>query len=459
MRARTGVCRVAILAGVALLPAAAGAAIRTVALAGDPAPGTGGGTFELPAWGFTDPVKPAVSETGRVAFVSGVSGGSADFGIFLDADGALTAVAVEGGSSPPPAGGTFHLLFAPVIDASGETVAFGASLSGGAASGGLFVASGGTITPRVLSGDVAPGTGGATFVDFGAGGIDASGNVVFNASLSGGPEHIGTFAVSPAGMVTPIAVVGDTAPGTGGATYTYIFRLQGNDAGDVVFEASLSGFGAGVFFASGGGVVPVALRGATAPETGGGTYHLPNSPSVADDGGVAFAASVAGGSTFEGSFRAEGGTHTAHALVGDPAPGTGGGHYASGGSFSDYARFAPSAADGGRVAFVATVHGGDVSNGLFLSIADDDFELVVPGDYVDDRPGSSIRAVFGAPALTDSRLVAFHARLAEPGFPAGLFLLHLTTGEVPALPAPLGWAVLALLLVSAARGALSSRTV
>jgi len=115
--------------------------------------------------------------------------------VLANAPGA-TAQTIAGSvlqGSPAPGGGTFSSFGSTALDASG-TLVFVASISGGSAGEGLFLARKGTIAAVVLQGSPAPG--GGTFSSFGSTALDASRTLVFVASISGGSASEGLFIIS-----------------------------------------------------------------------------------------------------------------------------------------------------------------------------------------------------------------------------------------------------------------------
>ena len=91
---------------------------------------------------------------------------------------------------PAPDGGTFDLLSFPGVPLglasldAGAGLAFHAFVSGGAASQGVFLASGGAIAPIAREGDPAPGTA-SSFANFLLPSITASGEIVFVSEVAG----------------------------------------------------------------------------------------------------------------------------------------------------------------------------------------------------------------------------------------------------------------------------------
>jgi len=97
----------------------------TVALSGQAAPGTGGGTFSISLG------TPVLNDSGQTAFSSVITGSTSTQGIFRsDSGSALTAIARAGQSAPGSGGGTFGGLGAAVLNASGQ-MAFFSTISGG----------------------------------------------------------------------------------------------------------------------------------------------------------------------------------------------------------------------------------------------------------------------------------------------------------------------------------------
>lgn len=116
---------------------------------------------------------------------------------------------------------------------------FTASTSGGAQ--GWWYGEQGSLTLASLLGQAAPGGGGATFSSFiydvfpYTGGLGEE--AIFAAKLSDGNDAIYTTDIGPS--VSLLALEGDIAPGTG-TTYNAIRRISVNDAGDYTFFATLA---------------------------------------------------------------------------------------------------------------------------------------------------------------------------------------------------------------------------
>lgn len=216
---------------------------RTIALEGQPA--AGGGTWTSFGW-------PSLGDAGDVAFSAEIASGSATSGLFLDGAGGITALALQGDTAPGTGGAVYDSFHYPVVNGSGEVV-FLAGTSGGASSGGVFLAEAGGIRSLLVEDQVLPGTGGRTIAQFGPTlpTLNESGSSAFSAVLSGEPAEGGLFLYDGAsGSIGPVALSGESAPGAGGATFTS-FAYSGLDDDDVIaFRATLSDDRAGIFVAS-----------------------------------------------------------------------------------------------------------------------------------------------------------------------------------------------------------------
>jgi hypothetical protein len=424
-------------AGLALLlPAAAraqssGYEFRKIALQGDPVPKPEGEIYES---GF---LWPAINSAGDVAFGAVISGsGPLNSGIFIDSGGSASAVALDGDPAPAPVGGTYSFFGAyPTLNDSGE-VSFMAIVSGGSEPLGIFLDSGGTDAALILPGHTAPGTGDGgdtpdgtytgNAADFNLNALNDSGGVAFRSEVTGGSVASGIFVDSGA-TEAAFALVGHSAPGTLGGTYSTFGNPSQNDAGSVAFTADVTGGSAasGVFRDSGVPDAAVALAGDPAPDTGGGTYTEFGFPVVNDLGYVVFLANVTGGSASGGVFLDTGGPEEAVAVEGGTAPDTGGGAYATVTS--------PGVLDvSGRVAFSATLTGGSLGAGVFLfhPASGQTSAVVLAGQTAPDA-GATF-SEFGFVSMNDAGQIAMQATLSDGR--EGIFLASPIAAAVPALP-------------------------
>jgi hypothetical protein len=226
-------------------------------------------------------------------------------------------------------------------------------------------------------------------------------------------------APAQAPVVRAIVTTGQPAPG-GGVFERFAVEAQPvvvpvNSRGQVAFFASLSRSraGEGVFLASAGQIVKVALAGDRAP--GGGVFSgfaRHPVPSLNDAGAVAFAASLAGGRAVEGIFVFSGGRLRTVALTGAASPAVPGGTFA--------ALDLPAIGDGGDVAFVATVRRGrETVEALYVERRRQLRKLVAQGD---PAPEGGAFAAFGAPAMNARGAIAFAALVEGRAAPGGIFV-------------------------------------
>ena len=252
----------------------------------------GGGTIA----GFTERPTPALNADGRLAFAVTVEGGRASEALLSWSGGKLATLVQSGARAPGVPGAAFFALASPVLNQPGAAAFLATLRRGRETLDGIYLAAKGQVTKVVAAGDPAPG--GGSFAALGAPALNARGVVAFAAVVEGGTTPGGIFMVGEDGAVRRVVGAGDPAPG-GGVFARMSEHVGLDDAGRVVFGAFLSqsGIRAGVFMASGSTVTPVALVGDTAP--GGGRFvSFGDSPSLAADGSLAFIAAVDGaGST------------------------------------------------------------------------------------------------------------------------------------------------------------------
>lgn len=426
------------LCGLTALPATA-AMLRTVALSGDVAPGTGGAVF-------SGLVPPVLSSNGSVGFGAVLSGSGVipqfnDLGFFTP-----TEILVRRGDGVPEVPGGMFANFGPVQFNDAGEIAFGAPLTGLA--GPLSSLEPGIFTSSALiaqQGEPAPGTAGARFGTFGLLSLNAAGEVAFRAFLEGGDVTPGTAS----GIFTDTGLVvraGDTAPDTGGAAFEGFFGQPSlNDAGEIAFRDSLVGGGvtraddAGIFTLAG----PVVREGEAAPGTAGAVFDFFGQPILNDTGEVLFFAGLRG-SDVTGANSS--GLFTTSALVareGDVAPGTGGA------LFDQFDVFfgAPDLNDGGDAAFLAMLAGPGVTpatdRGLFFGDGLGGLSMLVrEGDVLDVGGGDlrTINTLSFLNGLSDTGDVGFQATFTDGS--SGVFVLEAAASAPVPLPAS-GWLLLA----------------
>jgi len=220
-------------------------------------------------------------------------------------------------------------------------------------------AGGHRISKVALEGDPAPDTGGATFASVDVFSLDlgASGHVAYGGSLSTPLPNWGVF-VHAGGSGSARALSGDAAPLPLGGTYVAFGRPHVDAVGDVSMGAIVrlpsSASANALVLATVAGDSILASELDAAP--GGGTFVVgvgDLSFHAREAGGLAvFQSDVLGGA--EGVFA---GTSSAVARVGDASPA--GGTYAS----FDW----PGANAAGVVAFPSTLSGASANAGLFVA--------------------------------------------------------------------------------------------
>lgn len=379
--------------------------IETIAITGDPAPGT---SYAFSSFDF-----PLLSANGKVAFKATLDSTSTfdNGGIWIGDNGSLELVIQDGdtrlrrpqvngtgslgflrfdiinsdtitvgqpgnlstivheGDIAPGTNQQFTAIFDPTLNEAGE-VAFGGRYDA-TANAGLWAGNSSNLGLVARHGGLAPGTDGLQFkaigVSPGAFQHNNAGQVAFSATLDTTNELIdeGIWVGAP-GQVILVARTGDLAPGTNGQVFTDI-RLPGlNSSGQIVFTGEID-IGDGTKETAiwlGDPASPnLLLRpGDEAPGTNGLSFKSFPNPAVS--GGVALNASgdigfpgrIETGSFF-GDLAYWAGKGPALDLVvreGDPAPGVVG---------EEFQTFTPLILNAlGEVAFLGGLATGDLSN-------------------------------------------------------------------------------------------------
>jgi hypothetical protein len=381
----------------------------TIALKGQSAPGTGGGTFLY--FG-----SPTLNAAGQVAFHAGLTGtsdGSSE-GHFRG-DGTTTAAIARGKwAAPGTGGGTFASFGDSALNASGQA-AFSASLTGttDGSTNGMFRGDGTTISAFAREKSAAPGTGGGTFVGLSGGALNASGQVAFRATLTGTTDGSDEGVFRGSGTTTTaIAREKWAAPGTGGGTYSSLDNAALNASGQAAFWAILTGTtdgsSVGIFRGSGTTTTAIAREKWAAPGTGAGTFAGLSDPALNVSGQAVFSANLTGTSDASsvGIFRGDGTTTTAIAREKWAAPGAGAGTFLS---FSY-----PALNASGQVAFWADLTGTTDGSGSGIFRGDGTTTTAIAREkWAAPGAGGGTFVGFDDPALNASGQVAFRASLAD----------------------------------------------
>ncbi|MCW5892579.1 MAG: hypothetical protein KIT14_18855 [bacterium] len=253
----------------------------------------------------------AYGTAGHVAFTALLSDGRTV--IVRVTEQSLSAIVRTG--DPAPSGGSFASLRTVGVSATGR-VGFRASVSAGR--DGLFVGSGGIVTPVVVVGEPSPI--GGTFTAVGGATLNAADVWAFRGVISNG-SVAGVFRAVAAGPIPQVSAVAVEGQGTGEPDVTYRQFASSlvpsiNVGGTIAFRATLGGAGSGsAIFAAAPAGAPIALL-----KTRDGTPGTPSlvrfrDPSLADDGSLVVPASISGSGP--GLFVYRSGAVTTLAQVGD----------------------------------------------------------------------------------------------------------------------------------------------
>lgn len=339
--------------------------------------------------------RAAINDAGEVHFFAAVDAGGAVEGGLYSGDGlSLTRVAREGQAAP--GGGTFDRLFHPASFNLAGHVAFDAELTGttgGAADDtGVFRGDGTTLVEIAREGDVAPDGDGTIFFPGAPRGLNASGQVLFSAVLTGnagGSAEAGRLYRGDETGLVEVARAGQEAPDGNGAFNGFAGTAL-DDADRSIFAASLSGTtggtadDSGIFRAEAAGtLVTLAREGQDAPDDNGQLGSM-SSFAANNDGQAAFRSFIAGesGGGGTGIFLADGLTLRQIAREDAAAPDDAG----------FFRRFEdPALNDAGQLAFLAlTGPQFGNANASRLYFFDDALGLVEVAATGDEFLGSSI---------------------------------------------------------------------
>lgn len=421
-----------------------GVRLETIVLTGDVAPDSGLETY-------TD-FSSALGTAGELGFAANLSGSPGNSGLFRANRSSLERLSGAGEAAPGTGGGTYTFIAGfPQIDHSGR-VSVLAIFSGVTATRGLFEHGSGPGGAIVIEGDATPIPPSGSFEpmlsDLAQHGRNASGDVAFVSSVTGGTASAGLFRETSLGIEV-LALVGDAAPDSGGGTFSAFQSPSISDDGRVAFVADIVGDSStvGIFVHDGGVLEKRVLQGEIAPDTGGATYTQPIFPAVNDSGEVVFAAETAGGTATGGLFVSTQLGVASILVEGDLAPETGGGTFAAVNSL-------PNLSNTGTIAFSAELSGGSVSAGVFEHDLGSGTTraLALAGETAPETGGDTFSS-FLYTDVNDAGEAAFISDLS--GGRRGLFLA--APPNVPALSAPglllLGTSILAATLAGRRRSA------
>ena len=368
---------------------------QTIAIVGDPAPGTAGGVFN-------DFLRTVINKNGMVLFAATVRmpDGTTTGGLFQFSANGIDKVYVNG--DPTPVGPTYVLglglqLQTPMLLTDDGAAIFVSNLNlqnnGGQA---IFRYQNGTITKVITAGESVPGSG--VLRNFFDVGLNRRGDIVFRAN-GGSPgqneslNYIGKDGSSFKIIGSEDATSdGDTLRfwGYGGSSISPVpvsipFRPKVNDYGEVLFTSSFSDGQSkqGLFLFNSGGINKIVASQDPVPGTPDAVIFVAGTEFTFNNLGMTtFLASmqtrVPGG--FRGGlgvFSYAAGALSKILLYDDPVPGADGELF----GFSD----SLSLGDTGQVGLHATVCCGTFTEGIFLGqivslpIPDGDFEALGGG--------------------------------------------------------------------------------
>ena len=205
----------------------------------------------------------------------------------------IETIVLTGDVAPGTGGSIFSRLDTPAINESGDVV-FRGYLDGTITDYGFWTRRAGSLALLARTGDESPDSGGRTFkLLLSERNINELGEVIFwGSDTLGGLDTQSAAWAGTAGALREIARTGDLAPGTFGRTFRGVSNARLNDLGDAAFGALLetgsSTIDAGIWRESNGVLELVARKGDVAPQAGGGTFDRFFTPDFNSAGQVAF---------------------------------------------------------------------------------------------------------------------------------------------------------------------------
>jgi hypothetical protein len=388
---------------------AVAAQIRTVAITGQPAPGTPTGVTFGTSFGT-----PSLNAAGLTAFVANLSGTGVsptnDFGIWSEGTGALTPVVRKGATVPVTFSHAFSGLSRPYLSDAGSVTYSGLAVPTLGFPIGMFPPFFGIWSNRggALARVARPGEvfGGDTVSGFERpiAPLNSSERLAFQTHVAGFPEADGIWS-DRSGSLAPIVQYADPVPGVPGYGFRAIGAPALNNLGQIGFSGffgnTLSGGNAAIWSDRGGSLAPVVLTpnpvwSATQPPGTpvGTTFDTLGDPSINDSGQLAFHATINIAGNNSGIWSEGSGSLELVAMAGSHAPDT-----PLGVNFADLLNepiltTSPILNAAGHVAFAATLTGPGVTTGndrgiwaqdhlgmLTLVLRESDLLQVAPGDF------------------------------------------------------------------------------
>ena len=266
---------------------------------------------------------PYLNASGQTAFLANLTGTTdgSNQALFL-ADGNSTTELLHNNQTLPAGGGALSFPSSPFLErlnnAGQVAIILQTSGASDASPAGVFRVDTSSITTIARQSQPAPGHGGIfsnISLDFYSQ-INNSGQVAFFSNVSGTSDGSTSGIFRGDGHSLVQLVNNKTpAPGPGGGTVSPQADFTFNDAGQVVYDASLSGTSdgsaEGYFRSDSNSTVVIARQKETAPGPGGGTFDFLGtitSPLVNNAGQVAFGSTIvnATNNSDRGIFRSDG---------------------------------------------------------------------------------------------------------------------------------------------------------
>jgi len=402
-------------------------AIARIWQMGDPVPGLPGSRTDIIA-------AYRANAVGAVAFLVEVGPATNETTrALLFFDGTSVRTLATGLDVAPNTGGARYgrtMLQVELTDAGDVYFTTSVVRDGQAAQPTLFrIPAVGAAERLVGAGDTAPDTGGGTFSSLSMVGVTPSGAVLFLSSISGGTGGNGYFLLTSEGL-RKVTSTGDTVDGI---AITSVSGGTLNASGQV---AHLANNGTSLWrYTVAGGHTRVISPGTTVPAPASGTFSTLSGVQLDDTGHLAFLSNITGASTASsGVFRSRPGVSVVDvvAVRTQAAP-------ASGGTYNAFSGLVMHG--GGTLSFRATLTGGSAALGLFQSVVGASVAALVLDGAAWSGGGtlavqtSEIQALSSG-ALRFSALVEGTSNFAEvlwsPGTPPTMAALLQSTDLLPA---------------------------
>lgn len=420
--------------------------IAPIAVTGEPAPGTGGLSFEWVALSDFDLAQTGglintyLNDSGVVAFIGSTDPLNPDIreAVWVGTPGNLTLAARAGDPVPGGTAQSFREFTATFLNETGGLAVQAYTSDGQLYGSGIWAGPVGNLGLVAMDGDPAPGTAGRTFGSFLIGAFDDLGTVSFYSQtfLTDDPLAYETgIWTGTQDLLEPVVVTGDPASGPGGFAFGSVLGPLSNNADSMAFFGQTSDasrlYPSGLWTAGPAGLSLTALQGNEAPGTGGRTFREFGGPATETQivgepfaygifGPVLTAAGdVAFGAYLENLidpniWRGDHGIWVRDtaglrliALAGDAAPGT------ASAAFLEFNHINFNAQ--GLMAFDASLNvtDPDRDHGIWLGPPDALGLVVREGDPAPGAAGETFGSLIMGPELNDSGKIVFNARLRE----------------------------------------------